>query len=84
MEEKIKQLFTDIFYEIDLSEDNAIMLKNKEQELLKEAKKQALNIPVVSQQRELLMAFEEWRRLQGFFANATATFRIVDEYLESH
>lgn len=38
----------------------------------------------VSQQREMLIAFENWRRLQGFFANATATFRIVDAFLESN
>lgn len=43
-----------------------------------------LTIPVVSNRREQLIAFEQWRRVQGFFANATATFKIVDEYLESN
>jgi hypothetical protein len=33
--------------------------------------------------REELNLFENWRRNQGFFANATATFKIVDEYLKS-
>lgn len=84
MKQKIEQLFSDIFFDLDLTDEQAKTLHKHEQELIKEAEKQALNIPVVSQQRELLMAFEEWRRLQGFFANATATFKIVDEYLESH
>jgi len=41
-----------------------------------------LSLSIFSHRRELLIAFEQWRRVQGFFANATATFKIVDEYLE--
>lgn len=48
MEEKIKDLFKQIFFDLDLTNEQAEMLNQKEQELLKEAKKQALTIPVVT------------------------------------
>lgn len=58
MEEKIKDLFKQIFFDLDLTNEQAKMLNKKEQELLKEAEKQALTIPVVS--KRLSIKLEDW------------------------
>lgn len=58
MKQKIEQLFSDIFFDLDLTDEQAKTLHKHEQELLKEVEKQALNIPDVS--KRLSIKLEDW------------------------
>lgn len=64
MKQKIEQLFSDIFFDLDLTDEQAKILHKHEQELLKEVEKQALNIPVVSQRSELLSQYNAFLNIQ--------------------
>ena len=79
MENRILEILHNLRYWENCPDDYK---KDIETFLNQDANKQLILRGDVSNIRKQLIDFERWRRVQGFFANATATFKIVDEYLE--